>query len=302
MLNGHKTIHVVHGPTASGKTSLAIDLALHLKTEIISFDSRQFYKELNIGVARPTNLQLNRVKHHFIATQSYKTPLNAFEFATLAKPIMEKLIEQNGAVVLVGGSALFADVLLLGLDALPHDKSIQEKWNAFFENRGLGALQKELKTRDPEFYKQIDQMNPMRLIRALEIGELTGKSNLEIRTGERKDPSYVKRYFIDWPREQLYERINERVDQFIAEGLELEAKEIYTGSTNFKSLKTVGYQELFSCFSNDMTIAQAIEKIKQNSRNYAKRQLTWLRKYADIQSLDPNSAQSLLSQVKNIKG
>ncbi len=302
MLEGQTTIHVVHGPTASGKTSLAIDLALCLNTEVISFDSRQFYKELNIGVARPTILQLNSVKHHFIATNSIKTPLNAFEFATLAKPLMDNLIEKNGAVVLVGGSALFADALLLGLDSLPHNKSVQAKWNTYFENHGLRALQEQLKSIDPKYYEQIDQMNPMRLIRALEIGELTGKSNLELRTGERKDPPYIKRYFIDWPRAELYQRINERVDTMIAEGLENEAKKFYPNKLDYKSLKTVGYQEFFSLFSKQWTREQAIDKIKQHSRNYAKRQLTWLGKYADIQSLNPNGAQSLVVQALNLKG
>jgi tRNA dimethylallyltransferase len=162
-------IFVIQGPTASGKTSLAIALAQHYQTEIISFDSRQFYKELAIGVARPSAQELQQVRHHLISSHSITAPLNAAQFAAEAQPILEKLLQENGSAVLVGGSALFADALLLGLDPLPHDAVVQAKWQSIFDQEGLEALQKALLRQDPDFYQEVDIMNPLRLIRALEI-------------------------------------------------------------------------------------------------------------------------------------
>lgn len=290
-------VFVVQGPTASGKTLLAIELAQRFQTEIISFDSRQFYQELNIGVARPTAEELAAVRHHFIATHSIQTPLNANEFAKQAQAKFTALVKQNGAVVLVGGSALFADALLLGLDPLPHDPSIQQKWQAFYAQKGLSALQNELAQKDPAFFAQIDQMNPVRLLRALEVVELTGQSNLELRGGPKADPPNLRRFFIDWPREELYARINRRVDLMIKDGLEQEARSLYPDQQNLQALQTVGYKEYFDFFKGDISREEAIEKIKQHSRNYAKRQLTWLKKYAHIHVLNPNAKSNIIDQA-----
>lgn len=293
----NKPIFVIQGPTASGKTSLAIALARHYQTEIISFDSRQFYKELAIGVARPTAEELQQVPHHFIASHSIKNPLNAAQFAAEAQPILEKLLDEKGAAVLVGGSALFADALLLGLDPLPHDADVQAKWQKIFEQDGLEALQKALLRQDPDFYQEVDVMNPLRLIRALVIEELTGKSNCELRKGAKKDPENLHRFYIDWPRQELYERINWRVDQMVLEGLEQEAASFYPDFQSNTALQTVGYQEFFTYFNGVYAKEEALDKIKQHSRNYAKRQLTWLSRYARIMALDPKSELSLQAQA-----
>jgi tRNA dimethylallyltransferase len=290
-----KRIIVVQGPTASGKTTLAIALAQHLQTEVISFDSRQFYKELAIGVARPSAAELAAVKQHLIASHSILEPLNATSYVVQARPILERLLEEKGSVVLVGGSALFADALILGLDPLPHDTVVQGKWQAVFENDGLVALQSALAKQDPAFYQEIDTMNPTRLMRALEINELTGKSNLDLRKGPRKDPPHVARMFINWPRASLYERINERVDIMIAEGLEQEARQFFPEQMLLQALQTVGYREFVAYFEGTMGREEAIEKIKQHTRNYAKRQLTWLSRYDQIMALEPATASELLA-------
>jgi tRNA dimethylallyltransferase len=292
-----KPIFVIQGPTASGKTSLAIALAQHYQTEIISFDSRQFYKELAIGVARPSAKELQQVPHHFIASHSITDPLNAAQFAAEAQPVLEKLLQEKGAAVLVGGSALFADALLLGLDPLPHDADVQAKWQSIFEQEGLAALQKALLRQDPDFYLEVDIMNPLRLIRALEINELTGKSNLELRKGAKEDPENLHRFCINWPRQELYERINWRVDQMILDGLEQEVASFYPDFQTNTALQTVGYQEFFAYFDGVYAKEEALDKIKQHSRNYAKRQLTWLSRYARIMALDPKSELSLQAQA-----
>ena len=291
------SIFVVQGPTASGKTGLAISLAAHFDTEIISFDSRQFYQELEIGVARPTHEELQQVKHHFIASHAVQAPLNAAQFATQAQPILTKLLQEKGSVVLVGGSALFADALLLGLDPLPHDIQVRAKWQKVFEQQGLISLQQALQQRDPYFYKEVDTKNPLRLIRALEVNELTGKSNLELRKGAKKDPENIKRFVVNWPRPELYGRIDARVDQMVLKGLEQEAASFYPHFQTLKALQTVGYQEFFTYFKGLYNRDTAIEKVKQHSRNYAKRQLTWMSRYKEIQLLDPKSELSLLEQA-----
>jgi tRNA dimethylallyltransferase len=293
-MSGQKII-VVQGPTASGKTALAISLAQHFQTEIISFDSRQFYNELAIGVARPSKEELRQVQQHMMACRSVHEPLNANSFVQEAKPILEQLLHDNGAAVLVGGSALFADALILGLDPLPHDSKVQAKWQTYFDSNGLAALQAELQQKDPFFYEQIDTMNPTRLIRALEINELTGESNLALRKGPRKDPSHISRIFINWPRTKLYERINQRVDQMLLEGLEDEARQFFPNHAQLQALQTVGYREFFAYFEGKMSREEAIEKIKQHSRNYAKRQLTWLARYEQILALDPTEDSNLLA-------
>lgn len=288
-------ILVVQGPTASGKTSLAIELAQHYHTEIISFDSRQFYQELKIGVARPSVQELAQVKHYLIGTHSINKPLNAATFADQAKIIMQRVLESKGSVVLVGGSALFADALLLGLDPLPHDSRVHSKWQAIFQKDGLRALQSALKDRDPEFFLIIDQMNPSRLVRALEVNELTGQSNLSLRKGLRKDPANVQRFYIEWPRQELYSRINRRVDVMIEEGLEQEAFSFYPKLMNCQALQTVGYREFFEFFEGKLSKAEAIDQIKQHSRNYAKRQLTWLSRYSAIHAISPGKPAEMLA-------
>ena len=292
-------ILVVQGPTASGKTALAIALAQHFNTEIISFDSRQFYKEMSIGTAVPSTEELQSATHHFIQHASFKDAINASQFEEQARPLLERLLSERGVVVLVGGSALFADALIYGLDDLPHDPMVQLKWQEGFKEKGLEFLQAELQRLDPAYFAQIDVYNARRLIRALEIFEITGVSNCILRKGLEKPLARTERIVIDWPREQLYARINERVDLMLSEGLEAEAAQFFPDHTQYKTLNTVGYTEFFACWKGELDKVQVPALIKQHTRNYAKRQLTWMRRYENVHYLNPLATESLLSQVLN---
>jgi tRNA dimethylallyltransferase len=292
-------ILVVQGPTASGKTALAIALAQHFNTEIISFDSRQFYKEMSIGTAVPSTEELQSATHHFIQHASFKDAINASQFEEQAKPLLEHLLSERGVVILVGGSALFADALIYGLDDLPHDPMVQLKWQEGFKEKGLEFLQAELQRLDPAYFVQIDVYNARRLIRALEVFEITGVSNCILRKGLEKPLARTERIVIDWPREQLYARINKRVDLMLAEGLEAEAAQFFPVHTQYKTLNTVGYTEFFTCWNKELDKEQVSSWIKQHTRNYAKRQLTWMRRYENVHYLNPLAAESLLSQVLN---
>ena len=290
-------ILVVQGPTASGKTALAIALAQHFNTEIISFDSRQFYREMSIGTAVPSSSELAAVQHHFIQNESFVNAINAADFAQLAKPILDKLLQKNGVAVLVGGSALFADALVLGLDDLPHDAQVQAKWQELYQREGITSIQAALLKLDPAYYHEVDLHNSRRVIRALEIAEISGQSNVILRKGLKQAPAQIERFVIDWPREQLYERIHLRVDQMLAEGLEQEARQFFDVHQQYKTLQTVGYTEFFSCWKGELAAEQVPVLIKQHTRNYAKRQLTWMRRYSEVHYLDPLSASPISQQA-----
>lgn len=290
-------VFIVQGPTASGKTSLAIDLAKELNTEIISADSRQFYREMSIGTAKPTDDELRQVTHHFIHSHSIQEEVSASQFAAQAKPILDQLLKEKGSAVIVGGSGMFIDALTFGLDDIPHDPMVQEKWNKLFENEGLDFLQQQLREKDAVYFGQVDIHNPVRLIRALEVIELTGKPYSSLRQGNVKHAYHIQRYCIDWKRDDLYARIDQRVDMMIAEGLFEEAKSLFA-HRHIKALNTVGYSEFFSYWENIYTYEQALSKIKQHTRNYAKRQLTWMKRYSDLISLNPYDSNSLIDQVK----
>lgn len=290
---------VVQGPTASGKTDLAIEIALKLKTEIISADSRQFYKELSIGTAKPTAQELAKVKHHFIDVISIQQEMTAAEFAKSADLILNELLEKNHFAVLVGGSGMFVDALTNGLDDIPVNRTIREELTASFNELGLKPLLDELALLDPVFFERVDKNNPLRIIRALEAIRVSGRkmSDLLLNT-ERKRHFDVIRLSIDWPREVLYDRINQRVDNMISQGLINEVKELCE-FRHLNALNTVGYKELFQFLDGQINQNQAIELIKQHTRNYAKRQLTWLRRYSEMNYLNPYSEQSLLDQAMN---
>jgi tRNA dimethylallyltransferase len=293
---GEGKVFVVQGPTASGKTSLAISLAKSLGTEIISADSRQFYREMTIGTAKPTAHELRQVKHHFVHSHSIQTEVTASQYAKEAKPILDALLSKNGSAVIVGGSGMFIDALTFGLDEIPHDKLTQLKYTDLFEKAGLEVLQEQLKNLDPVYYDLVDVHNPVRLIRALEVIELTGKPYSELRKGSVKHAYNISRFGIEWKRDDLYRRIDSRVDQMLKEGLLDEAKLLFP-QRNLKSLNTVGYRELFSYWEHEYSYEIALEKIKQHTRNYAKRQLTWLKRYDDLVELNPYLEIPLESQV-----
>jgi len=292
-----KWLVVIHGPTASGKTSIAIRLALHYQTEIISADSRQFYKELNIGVARPSADELSAVKHHFIAFLSVEEPNSAGKFEQDALATLDDLFQTHDIVIAAGGSGLYARALIHGLDDLPSDAAVRNELNALFEQHGIAPLQEELLRVDPEYYHHADISNPRRVIRALEVCRITGNtySNLRKAAGGSREFG-VLQLGLQADREWLYPRINQRVDDMVRMGLEQEAKAVYPHRA-LTALQTVGYTEWFQCFDGQIDSATAIGLIKQHSRNYAKRQMTWYRSQPDILWFDAKKEEQMLPEM-----
>lgn len=275
---------IVAGPTAVGKTALAIDLAERHKTVIISADSRQLYRELNIGVARPSMEELMRVKHYCIASHSITENVSAASFAREATMYLEELFKSHDTVVICGGTGLYIKALTEGLDEIPETPAaIRENVNEIYASQGLEGLIHELDMLDPSFKAGHDINNPRRVMRALEVVMHTGLSIRHFQKGMNlssswKEMGYDFKYIImDLPREILYARINVRVDQMIAAGLEEEVHSLKEFS-HLPALKTVGYSEFFDFFEGKTTREEAIEKIKQHTRNYAKRQITWFNK------------------------
>ncbi len=278
----NKELIVISGPTAVGKTSLAINLAKEINTEIISADSRQFYKELNIGVARPSQKELNSIKHHFIGHISIQDNYNAGEYEAEAIEKINSLFQKYDKLVITGGSGMYIDAITKGMDNLPNvDKSIREELNELFKDNGITPLQEELMEKDIEYYNIVDKQNHIRLIRALEIIRQTGKTFTSFRTNPKKERDFkIKKFVLIRDREELIQRINQRVDIMVEEGLIEEARELYP-FRDLNALNTVGYKELFKYFDNKISLEEAIEEIKINTRKYAKRQVTWFRKDKD---------------------
>lgn len=278
----NKELIVISGPTAVGKTSLAINLAKEINTEIISADSRQFYKELNIGVARPSQKELNSIKHHFIGHISIQDNYNAGEYEAEAIEKINSLFQKYDKLVITGGSGMYIDAITKGMDNLPNvDKSIREELNELFKDNGITPLQEELMEKDIEYYNIVDKQNHIRLIRALEIIRQTGKTFTSFRTNPKKERDFkIKKFVLIRDREELIQRINQRVDIMVEEGLIEEARELYP-FRDLNALNTVGYKELFKYFDSKISLEEAIEEIKINTRKYAKRQVTWFRKDKD---------------------
>lgn len=274
-----KKLIVVVGPTAVGKTILSIELANFLNTEIVSADSRQFYKELNIGVATPSSLELSMAKHNLIGHISIHQKYNIADFEQDALRELERIFSQNDYAVLTGGSGLYVNALCYGVDNMPDvDVEIREELNEIFSTQGIAPLQEELKEKDPEYWEIVDKQNHIRLIRALEICRQTGKTFTSFRSGEKKKRDFeIIKLGLERSRENLLERIYKRVDIMIEEGLEEEAKRVYP-FRNLQALQTVGYKELFEYFDGKIDLPTAIENIKINTRQYAKRQMTWFKK------------------------
>jgi tRNA dimethylallyltransferase len=274
-----KHLIVIAGPTAVGKTAIAIRLAQHFNTDIISADARQFYKEMNIGTAKPTDEQLKLIPHHFINFLSVNDVYNVGQYE---KDVLEKLNElfkTHDVVIMTGGAGLFIRAVTEGLDVLPSaDPEIRESLQELFETQGIEALQIKLEDVDPEYYKKVDIQNPVRLIRALEVFYATGKpiSTFHIRETPERPFKSIK-ICLELERETLYNIINNRVDKMIDNGLLKEAENLFP-LRHLNALQTVGYSELFDYLENTTDLKTAIEKIKQNTRNYAKRQMTWFRK------------------------
>ena len=276
MLKKNRLI-VIEGSTGVGKTAYAVGVAKKLKTEIISADSRQFYKELNIGVARPSEEELAAVKHHFIAHIGIEDYYSVSKFETDVLTLLENLFQTHETLVMVGGSGLYVNAVCHGIDELPDpDEQLREDIKKLYETQGIEALRAQLKILDPVFYNQIDLANHKRLQRALEVCLQTGKPYSELRTNTKKTRDFeIERIALNRDKNELYNRINLRVDMMIQNGLLEEAKNLYPFK-HLNALNTVGYKELFEYFDEKISLEQAITDIKTHSRRYAKRQLTWL--------------------------
>lgn len=290
-------IIVIQGPTASGKTALGVAVAIHYKTVVISADSRQFYKEMNIGTAKPTKEEMDGVAHYFIDSHSIHEPVSAGMFEQQALDLLENELSHLDKIVLVGGSGMFVDALCKGLDDVPVNEEIQQQLRNELEEKGLEVLLGELKEKDPDYYEQVDKMNSHRVLRALEVIRNTGNTFSSLRTNFKNNRKFTCRFFhIDHERDILYERINHRVDLMMENGLLEEVKLLYQ-FRNIAGLQTVGYKELFDYLDGKWPLETAVEKIKQHTRNYAKRQMTWIRRNPESIPLFPQRSNNLLLDI-----
>jgi tRNA dimethylallyltransferase len=296
-----KTLIIIAGPTAIGKTALAISLAKHFKTEIISADSRQFYREMNIGTAKPSEAELKEVKHHLINSHSVLDQFNAGDFEKESIELINKLFLDHDQVIMAGGSGLFINAVCDGFDQLPvASEEIRDQLNKLFTENGIEFLQERLKKIDPVYYEEVDIFNPQRIIRALEVFESTGKTFSSLRTNIKKQrPFKIVKIGLNTDRKKLYERINLRVDQMIKDGL-IEEVESLKSFRHLNPLNTVGYSEIFNYLDGKSTREEAIEKIKQNTRRFAKRQITWFNKSEDIKWFKPNELESIIKHLNSI--
>jgi len=275
-----KTVIALCGPTAAGKTDLAIKLALQYHTQIISADSRQCFREINIGVAKPTDLQLQVVTHYFVNSHSIFDNVNVGTFEKYALDASKKIFAENDSLILAGGTGLYVKGFLEGLDAIPEvDELTESNIRKQYSSDGFHWLESEIKKKDPLFASKGEMQNPQRMMRALGVMMTTGKSILEFHSSSKDKRDFkVEKIFLNIPRQILYERINKRVDRMMEEGLLDEVMKLIPYK-NLNALQTVGYRELFDYFEKKTKLSEAVELIKRNTRHYAKRQLTWFKKY-----------------------
>ena len=274
-----KTCIIISGPTAVGKTSYGIELALKHHTQIISADSRQCFKELNIGVAKPSKEQLEKVKHYFINTHSIHEEMNVKIFEEYAMRTVNQIFKNNDVAVMVGGTGLYIKAFAEGIDDIPEvNDTVRKEINEQYKIHGISWLHDEIKSHDLDFFAKGEMQNPQRMLRALEVKLSTGKSILDFHSGEKiKRDFEIENILLELPREQLYNNINNRVDQMMEEGLLKEAEELFPFH-HLNALQTVGYKELFDYLEGKISLPGAIEEIKKNTRHYAKRQMTWFKK------------------------
>jgi tRNA dimethylallyltransferase len=293
-----KTVVIIAGPTAAGKTRVAIELAKHFRTEIISADSRQCFKELNIGVARPSEKELAEVPHHFIASHSIHDEMNAVVFEAYALQKVKELFKKYNAVIMAGGTGLYIKAFCEGLDNIPAiDSSVRKGIIDNYEKFGMEWLQQEVKVKDPAFYTSGEIQNPHRLMRALEVKNATGKSITEFQKGNKATRDFnIIKIGIAPVNEKLYTDIHTRVDKMMEAGLIDEVKSLHAYK-NLTALQTVGYSEIFDYLENKISLPEAVEKIKISTRQYAKRQMTWFKKDAGIKWFSPDEINSIVIEL-----
>ncbi|MBN8675369.1 MAG: tRNA (adenosine(37)-N6)-dimethylallyltransferase MiaA [Chitinophagales bacterium] len=298
MSAGKKTMIIVAGPTAVGKTAVAIQLAKHFATSIISADSRQCYKELNIGVARPSVQELEAIHHYFIASHSIQDEITAAGFEQYALQKATELFQEHDTVVMVGGTGLYIKAFCEGLDLIPAvDPAIREQIVSNYSNKGLVWLQEQVQQKDPAFYAVGEIQNPQRMMRALEVVESTGQSVLSFRKGEKAQRDFkIIKIGLELPKEELHQRIHTRVDQMMQAG-QLEEVKGLVPYKQLNALQTVGYKELFEYLEGTISLEKAVEQIKTNTRQYAKRQMTWFKKDEEIKWFTPFQTDEIIRSV-----
>lgn len=292
-----QTVIIITGPTAVGKTAVAIQVAQQLNAEIISADSRQCFRELNIGVARPSVTELQAVPHHFIASHSIHQAITAADFEQYALARTAQLFPQNNYVVMVGGTGLYIKAFIEGLDLIPDiPADLRQDIITQYNQQGLSWLQQQVATKDPEYYATGEIQNPQRLMRALEVITATGTSITQFQTRKKQTrPFNIIQFGLELPREQLVQRINRRVDMMMEQGLLAEVEQLLP-YRHLNALQTVGYKELFDHMDGLLSLPEAVERIKINTRQYAKRQMTWFKKDQAIQWLHPDTAAAAILQ------
>ncbi|MDN3547614.1 tRNA (adenosine(37)-N6)-dimethylallyltransferase MiaA [Mucilaginibacter aquaedulcis] len=296
-----KTLIVVAGPTAVGKTAAAIELAKHYNTVVVSADSRQFFREMTIGTAKPNAAELAAVKHYFIDSHSITEPFSVGDFEKDGLALLDELFKIHDHVILAGGSGLYIKAICEGFDELPKaDPAIRENLNRELEEKGIASLQQKLKFADPVYYDEVDLDNPQRIIRALEVFESSGKPISSYRQATvNKRPFNIVKLALNLPREVLYNRINARVDVMMQQGLLAEVQSLLP-YRQLNALQTVGYAELFDYIDGQTSLEKAVEMIKQNTRRFAKRQLTWFRRDSQFHWFDAGDADVITQMINTI--
>ena len=292
------TLFVILGPTGVGKTDLSIEVASMLGTSVISCDSRQIYRELSIGVASPSPEQLAAVKHYFIATRSVDEHYSAGQYELDVLPIIESEIAANGCAVMVGGSMLYIDAVCRGIDDIPTiDEELRRSVRRIYDEQGIEEVRRRLRLLDPQHYAEVDLRNVKRMLHALEVCYQTGQPFSKLRTGSVKRRSFdIVKIGLDCPREVLYDNIDRRVLKMIQQGLEREVRSV-SDKRHLNALNTVGYKEMFAYLDGEYDLDRAIELIQRNTRHYAKKQLSWFKRYGDVQWFSPYDRQRILDML-----
>ena len=300
-MSGRKRLVVIVGATGSGKTDLSIGVAEHFAAPIISTDSRQFYRGMAIGTAQPSREQMARVEHHLVDCLDVTEDFNCGAYERVALERLAELFEKHDTVVAVGGSGLYIKALCEGMDDLPDaEPALREELLKRLETEGLESLVEQLRKLDEVYYNEVDRCNPQRVLRAVEVCLTTGQPYSSLRKGGTKQRDFeIVKVGIDYPREELYDRINRRVDMMMADGLEAEARAMLP-QRHLNALQTVGFSELFDYFDGIITKEEAVELIKRNSRRYAKRQMTWFRRDKEIRWFTKPTTEEVVAYLESI--